>query len=93
MQKEEIMITTHDNPYDPFTQFDDWYNFDRLKGYYSWEFVDRIAKTSEKMTEEEKMNATNDAIIEIVSYQPETYKVVRKKVNVDEIELKEDFLV
>ena len=27
------MLTTSDNPYNPFTQFDEWQMFDSLQGY------------------------------------------------------------
>jgi len=35
MASEACMLTTFDNPYDPFTQFDKWLLFDMEKGYNS----------------------------------------------------------
>ncbi len=28
-----VRLTTVDNPYDPFTQWDEWYAYDEGKGY------------------------------------------------------------
>lgn len=60
------MLTTIDNPYDPFTQFDDWFAFDELKGYHSCSYLARIAKTSYELSEEEQSLAIEQAIDEIV---------------------------
>ena len=40
---EEYMITTSDNPFNPFTQWDDWYLYDLQKGYCTCERLARIA--------------------------------------------------
>ena len=32
---EMCMLTTTDNPYDPFTQYEAWYRFDEDNGYHS----------------------------------------------------------
>ena len=37
------MITTIDNPYNPFTQFDEWYAFDEGKGYCTSGYLARIS--------------------------------------------------
>lgn len=62
------MLTTVDNPYDPFSNFDEWYEFDRLKGYDTCGYLARIAKTSSKLSDELNQLAINDAIDEICRY-------------------------
>lgn len=59
------MLTTIDNPYDPFTQFDEWYAFDEQKGYHTCSYLARIAKTSNDLSESEQAFAINIAIDEI----------------------------
>ena len=41
---EKYMLTTEDNPFNPFTQWDDWYFYDLSKGYNTCERLARIAK-------------------------------------------------
>ena len=50
----DCMLTTDDNPYSPFTQFEQWFLFDCEKGYYSCAYLARIARLADAMTEEEK---------------------------------------
>lgn len=59
-------VTTLDNPYDYFTQFDEWYAFDTEKGYNTCAYLARIAKTSKEMSEADYEQAVNDAVDEIV---------------------------
>ena len=49
----ECMITTFDNPYDPFTQFNHWFLFDTEKGYNTCAYLDRVAKVSEEFSDED----------------------------------------
>jgi hypothetical protein len=62
------MLTTIDNPYDPFTQWDDWFLFDMQAGYNSPGMVARIAKLSNELTPAQENKAIEDAIDEIVKY-------------------------
>lgn len=59
-------VTTMDNPYDYWTQFDQWYAFDTEKGYNTCDYVARIALTSNEMSDAEYTQAVNDAIDEIL---------------------------
>lgn len=72
-------LTTVDNPYDPFKDFDHWFLFDVVNGYNSCSYLARIATTSEQLTEEENLLEINRAIDEIVKYNPTLYKKVIKK--------------
>ena len=47
----QVMLTTKDNPYDPFTQWDDWYAFDEEQGYCTSGYLARIVKTSNEMAD------------------------------------------
>ena len=44
MDNNECMLTTFDNPFNPFEQFVQWRLFDIEKGYYTCEYLARIAK-------------------------------------------------
>lgn len=65
---KESMLTTIDNPFDPFEQFDSWLQFDKEKGYNSCERLARIAKFSDDMTENEIEEENERAIDEIIKY-------------------------
>lgn len=43
---EKYMITTSDNPFNPFTQWDDWYFYDLSQGYNTCERLARLSKPS-----------------------------------------------
>ncbi len=76
----DFMLTTIDNPYDPFTQFDEWKAFDESKGYFTCEYLARIVKTSDEMSEIDQEQAIDDAIDEIVSLNVlGLYRKVEKK--------------
>ena len=70
MTEKKCMLTTFDNPFDPFEQFDSWYQFDLDKGYNSSSYLDRIARTSDQLTEEENDREIERAIDEIIKYDP-----------------------
>jgi hypothetical protein len=66
--QSQYMLTTFDNPYDPFKQFPSWFLFDVEKGYNSCSYLGRIARTSEQLSEEENGAEIERAIDEIVKY-------------------------
>jgi hypothetical protein len=61
----EYMLTTVDNPFDPFTRFDEWYEYDVRLGYNSSSFLARVAKVSNEMSEPDQALAIQNAIDEI----------------------------
>lgn len=74
-------LTTNDNPYDPFEQFESWFLFDIEKGYNSCAYLARIAKTSEQLSDEENNAEIDRAIDEIIKYDfMDIYKKVTKEI-------------
>ena len=61
-------LTTADNPYDPFDQFDDWSMYDHTHGWCCSELLARIAFTSSQLTDEENNHEIERAINEIIKY-------------------------
>lgn len=61
------MLSTVDNPFNPFTQFDDWYAFDTLHGYDTLGILARVCVTSDELSEADQSLAIEDAIEEIVT--------------------------
>ena len=79
MNNSNYMLTTFDNPFDPFEQFTSWFLFDVEKGYNTCSYLARIAKTSDQFSEEENNEEIERAIDEIIKYNPlNIYKKVRK---------------
>lgn len=62
----EVVLTTIDNPYDPFTQYDEWYAYDYAKGYHTPGLQARIAIVSDELSDLDQAQAIEQAIDEIV---------------------------
>lgn len=62
---KEMALTTSDNPYNPITQFDDWYLYDESKGYHSCSYLARIANTSSSLPDDVNDESISLAIDEI----------------------------
>lgn len=77
---KDCMLTTFDNPYDPFDQFTLWLLFDKEKGYNTCEHLARIVQLSDDFTEKEIDDETERAIDEIIKYDPlNIYKKVTRE--------------
>ena len=74
-----VMLSTVDNPYDPFDNFSSWYMFDVESGYNSCAYLARIAKTSEQFTDTENEEEIERAIDEIIQYDFRNIYVKVKK--------------
>lgn len=75
----ECRLTTFDNPYDPFKQFNSWFLFDIEKGYNTCGYLGRIARTTDQMSDAENEEEIERAIDEIIKYDfMNIYKKVRK---------------
>lgn len=79
---EEIMdsmLTTVDNPYDPFDEWQKWYNYDRQLGYNTCQYLARIALVSPDLPEEIEDEIIEKAMDEIIDmHNGELYKKVQR---------------
>lgn len=73
----KCMLTTVDNPFDPFEQFTSWFMFDEEKGYHTCSYLGRIARTSDQLSEEENELENERAIDEILKYD---FRNIYKKI-------------
>lgn len=73
------MLTTVDNPFNPGTQFDEWYAWDTAHGYHTSSLLARITITSDALSEADQEVAIDNAIDEIVR---ENVSGMHKKVDV-----------
>ena len=64
----EVMLTTFDNPFDPFDDFVHWFLFDVEKGYNTCSYLARIARSSEEFSTAEDKEETERAIDEIINH-------------------------
>lgn len=73
-----VMITTKDNPFNPFTQFDEWFAFDEQNGYRTSSYLARISRTAPDLSSKDNELAIEDAINEIMYFDGgNLYEVVR----------------
>lgn len=64
------MITTLDNPFDPFTEYDQWFSWDMVAGYNTPGMLDRLLITSDQLSEADQLADREDAINRLVDLNP-----------------------
>lgn len=74
-----VAITTFDNPFNPFTQFTEWLLFDKEKGYNTCEYLARIAKVEDNLSQQEYNCAVEQAIDSIIKTDP--FNIYKKITN------------
>lgn len=81
----EVMLTTFDNPFDPFDDFHSWWMYDNEKGYNTCGLLARIARYSEDFSTKEEDDDRKKAIDQIVENDPlNIYKKVFREPDVEE---------
>lgn len=64
----KVAITTTNNPYNPFTQYDEWVAFDEnICHYYTNSYLARIAASSPELSGPDEERQTEEAIDEIIA--------------------------
>lgn len=66
MSNEKHMLTTVDNPYSPFTEYEEWYAYDTRSGYNTLPYLARVLRTSSDLSDADYDKSIEDAIDEIV---------------------------
>ena len=84
IMSNRVALTTVDNPFDPFEQFNDWFEFDIEKGYYTCSRLARLTNLSDDMSEAESNKEIERAIDELIKYDVfDVYKKVIKETSED----------
>lgn len=65
---KQSMLTTTDNPFNPFDEYDQWLAYDGVLGHNTLSFLARILVTSPDLSEADASQAIEDAIDEIIEY-------------------------
>ena len=77
-------LTTIDNPYDPFDQFEEWFQYDVQHSYNCCGLVALLAETSDSMTEQEKDSILFEGMKQLIETDPlNQYTIVEREVSDD----------
>ena len=69
--KKQTMLTTIDNPFNPFTQWNEWLQYDLEKQHYTCQVLARFTHTSDDLSDEENKEEIEAAIDRIIEIDPE----------------------
>lgn len=61
------MLTTVDNPFNPWTDYDEWLAYDEAHGYHTSALLARIVVTSDEISDADQLIAIENGIKEIIS--------------------------
>lgn len=67
---EVTMLTTIDNPWNPFRNWDEWYAYDERMGYCTCGLIARLAATSDAVGDDVNTQEIEDAKNEIIRLNP-----------------------
>lgn len=81
------MLTTLDNPYHPFHDFDSWNEFDISKGYHSCSLLARLAHVSSTLSDEINDKEYERAIEQIIRLNPFLWTKIKETDRVRPINL------
>lgn len=86
----QVMVTTVDNDFDPFDEFDKWYTQDMMMGYNTCGRLAKLERTSDAMSEMEKHKEHVRAVDELIALDfTNTFIKVEREVPNKNLELYE----
>lgn len=62
----DFLVTTKDNPYNPYTEFDKWLNFDTMHGYNTLGRLDIYNASSTDLSDEDELRLYNEAVDSLI---------------------------
>lgn len=65
---KDIMLSTSDNPFNPFTQFEQWFAFDVAHGYNTCQYLANVCDYTDSFGEKEEALSINEAIEEALYF-------------------------
>ena len=73
----DCILTTVDNPYNPFDNYDEWLAYDIAKGYNTNGYLARVAMVTDSLGEDMEDSMIEQAMQEIVDmHNGQIYKIV-----------------
>ena len=79
MQETQYLLTTKDNPYNPWIEYDLWNEFDTIAGHYTASKLARLAPIEIEFSERLNVLYTNQAIDRLIELDFEKKYVKVKK--------------
>lgn len=68
MGAQHAMLSTKDNPWNPFTQWNEWYAFDVSHGYHCCSVLAMFSRNSDALSDADNSLEISNTIDEIVKY-------------------------
>ena len=65
---DEYMLSTSDNPFNPYTHWDEWWSYDVGNGYNTSAYLARVVRSSDELSPYDQSLAIKEAIDEILEY-------------------------
>lgn len=78
-QEQDCMLTTFDNKFNPFTEFEAWFKEDLRLGHNTCGLLAKTSNTSDVASDEVNEEDIDRAMNEIVAREPLIYKKVKKE--------------
>jgi hypothetical protein len=83
---DNTMLTTIDNPYSPFTQWDSWWQFDTSKGYNTCAYLARVCQSSSELSDADQNFAISQAMKEIMNLNlTGKYRIVSREDSIPKV--------
>lgn len=76
MVEQHAMLSTKDNPWNPFTNWDEWFAFDVGHGYHCCNVLAMFSRTSDSLSDADNSLEISNTIDEIIKY--DTRKIFKK---------------